>query len=393
MGRRKAQCQQETPAGGLARVWSGGKPGHGHVEPLCVLIATPDRRRAERLAGMLVAHRLNVSYVRTRADLSTHLAARAWDVLIAENALEDGDAMDELEVLAASRRPRTTMLLSARPSLELSLRALRAGVGDLASTEAPSRELGERVNAALCRAEELRRRSGGGAKKVARLRDLCRELSRSRRGLQREVAELETRLSNFESEMDARLALGTLASEFGTIVRQELDIEGLLRTVLEFLLPRTGPTNAAIFLPGSSGDYSLGAYVNYDVPKDAAEVLLDHLAGTLAPKFEHEDDITILRTRGELVERLGDEADWMDDSTLLVMSCRHKGDCLAVLTLFRDRRTPFPEGLIPTLRTIRDLFADQLGRIIRTHHRHLPKHKWGLLGDGDAGDDDIDLAA
>lgn len=282
------------------------------------------------------------------------------------------------------------VLLAPKPGLELSLRALRVGVCDLASTEAPSRELGERVNAALCRAEELRRRSSGGTKKVARLRELCRELGRSRRDLQREVAQLETQLSNFQSEMDARLALGNLASEFGTIVRQELDIEGLLRTVLEFLLPRTGPTNAAIFLPGSSGDYSLGAYVNYDVPKDAAEVLLDHLAATLAPKFEREGDITLLRTRGELVERLGDEADWMDDSSLLVMSCQHKGECLAVLTLFRDRRTPFPEGLIPTLRTVRDLFADQLGRIIRTHHRHLPNHKWGLLGDGD---DDIDLAA
>ena len=28
---------------------------------------------------------------------------------------------------------------------------------------------------------------------------------------------------------------------------------------------------------------------------------------------------------------------------------------------------------------MRQLFADQLARVIRIHHRHLPKNKWGVL--------------
>ena len=42
------------------------------------------------------------------------------------------------------------------------------------------------------------------------------------------------------------------------------------------------------------------------------------------------------------------------------------------------------------------MFAAQLARVIRVHHRHLPKHKWGRIGDPETGtgsDDESDLAA
>ena len=74
------------------------------------------------------------------------------------------------------------------------------------------------------------------------------------------------------------MTMVTLASEFNSLIRQELDLESLLRVSVEFILGKSGPTNAAVFLPAASGDYSLGAYVNYDCPKDSAEVLMDQLA-------------------------------------------------------------------------------------------------------------------
>ena len=33
------------------------------------------------------------------------------------------------------------------------------------------------------------------------------------------------------------------------------------------MLTKTGPTNAAVFLPGTGTDFDLGAYVNYDCPR------------------------------------------------------------------------------------------------------------------------------
>jgi hypothetical protein len=55
------------------------------------------------------------------------------------------------------------------------------------------------------------------------------------------------------------------------------------------------------------------------------------------------------------------------------------------MTLFRDRSTPFPDELVPQLKVMSDLFAKQLARVIRIHHRHLPDKQWTGF---DSWDDD-----
>ncbi len=185
----------------------------------------------------------------------------------------------------------------------------------------------------------------------------------------------------------------SVANEFEGLIRHELDIEALLRSTLEFLLARTGPTNAAVFLPTTSGDYSLGAYVNYDCPKDTCDLLLDHMASAVAPKFENQLEMAHIVGTTNLERRLGEHAAWIGDSALAAIACRHGHETLAIMTLFRDRRTPFSPVLLEQVRAISELFAAQLARVIHIHHRHLPKEKWGMLGDAPADDGYDDLAA
>jgi GAF domain-containing protein len=190
----------------------------------------------------------------------------------------------------------------------------------------------------------------------------------------------------------------TNVSDFKGLIRGELDIEALLRTTLEFVLARSGPTNAAVFLPTTSGDYSLGAYVNYDCPKDTCDVLLDHLANAVAPRFETAvapGGMTHLTDPEALNEFLGDDADWLKGSHVFGFPCSHEGECLAIFMLFRDHRSPFTQPLIEQVHTVGELFAAQLARVIHIHHRHLPKHKWGMIGDPPAETDDYggDMAA
>lgn len=188
----------------------------------------------------------------------------------------------------------------------------------------------------------------------------------------------------------------TTASEFKGLIKQELDIEALLRTTLEFVLGRSGPTNAAVFLPTTSGDFSLGAYVNYDCPKDTVDILLDHMANVIAPKFEHVEQMVHLDTAEALDEYIGDQAEWLGDSHVAGFSCRHDGETLAIFLLFRDRHSPFGKALLDQVQTVGELFASQLARVIKIHHRHLPKEKWGRVGDPEPGydsDDESDLAA
>lgn len=184
----------------------------------------------------------------------------------------------------------------------------------------------------------------------------------------------------------------TTATEFKTLIKHELDIEQLLRTTLEFVLARSGPTNAAVFLPTTSGDYSLGAYVNYDCPKETVDMLLDHVANTVAPKFEKSTVIVQLNDARKLEDFAGGDSAWLGESGVIGFACRHESEVLAIVMLFRDRLSPFGPLLVDQLKTIGELFASQLARVIHVHHRHLPKEKWGCIGDPPECDDE-DLAA
>lgn len=267
------------------------------------------------------------------------------------------------------------------------LTAVRTGAIDVIVGN--GREDSERILAAASRAAGARRERRKTESRRRRLLAVCRALRDSRAELLRQMGEMCGTLAGTYRDMTSQLANVAMSSDFNALVRQELDVEGLLRTTLEYLLKRTGPTNAAIFLPGSSGEYSLGAYVNYDCPRDTVETLLDRLADVAAPAFEDRTDIVQLRSNEALTRTLGEAARWMEGSHALALSCRHEGECLAVCVLFRDRRHPFSDTVVEQVRLIADLFTSQLARVIRTHHRHLSDDRWP----GKAGSDDIDLAA
>jgi FixJ family two-component response regulator len=352
------------------------------------VIASASASRRDALATAL-SGRVGEIVLAAGVDDAIVLAADSAEITLA--ILDDSaGGASTIERLRALRPAIVCVLVSETPDVGAAVRAMQCGAADLIPVGVSSAELVDRLDGALARARTLRDQQAAGARRCERLRRLCRTLNSSRRELMGQVASLCGDLNKAYAEMADQLTVGSVASEFNALVRQELDLESLLRTALEFLLPRTGPTNAAVFLPSSSGDFSLGAYVNYDRPRDTAEVLFDHLAATLAPALEHEREVVRLSPE-MLVERLGED-DWLDAQEVLGMACRHEGECLAVLVLFRDRRQPFDPALMTLLASLRELLGRQLARVIQTHHRHLPKDKWGLLGDDDLGDD-ADLAA
>lgn len=180
----------------------------------------------------------------------------------------------------------------------------------------------------------------------------------------------------------------SVTSEFNAVVRQELDMENLLRTVLELVLRKTGPTNAAIFLPGVDGDFTLGAFANYDCSRESIDSMFDELAGVIGPKFEQLDAPIVMADVAQLRDQLGASAHWVEHSTMLIVSCKDaSGECRAVMTLFRDRRATFNENMIRSVGLMAGITGAQLERVVKTHNRHLSKSKWMNA------DDDIDLAA
>ena len=355
-----------------------------------VLIVSGSRLERMRLASRLADRECgSISDCGLADSAKAAIAAvdgHAYDVAIIRCDLPDGSGVELARALSQRGGGPASILVAENPTVEQAVEAMRSGALDIVSTGVDAGQLGRSMRAALERARELKEREA----RIERLTRVCRRLNQARHDVTRQVSSLCGDMVNAYQELSGQVLQIGIAGEFGSLIRQELDVESLLRTTLEFVLAKIGPTNAAVFLPASSGDFSLGAYVNYDCPKDTADVLLDHLAAVIAPRMEHQTELKSLATEEQLGAFLGEDAHWLADSGVVMFACHHEEECLAVVALFRDRRTPFTERLLPTLGVIRELFGKQLARVIHIHHRHLPKDQWGGF---DEGEDDIDLAA
>lgn len=367
---------------------------------LRVLLIAPDEPAAllaQRLEGR-VARLTRVSPATSHGnppvtDTNAVLAAvssRRHDIVLIH---ADAGASGGFEIARALSRlgdAPASVMIAERPTLELAMSAMRAGAGDILCTSCAGRELAERLADAARQGRLrslLRRRL---ERRCARLQVVSKDVDATRAALDRELAALGVRSGAHEATHE-RVKRLTMATEIASIFRQELELESLLRTTLECLLKKTGPTNAAIFLPSSAGDFTLGAYANYDCPKGGAETMLDTLAGVVAPAFERRPGIHHLPTPSHVELLLGEHAHWLPNAAMVVTACRVDDECLAVLALFRDSRDAFGTETRARIGLVAELFTQQLARVVRTHHRHLPKDKWASPGDvGLESDDDFD---
>ena len=106
--------------------------------------------------------------------------------------------------------------------------------------------------------------------------------------------------------------------------------------------------------------------------------------------MEDEIDIVSFADAREFSEWIGADAGFLANSHVLAFSCMHKGDCLAVIVLFRSAKTPFDEKLAATIDTMREIIAEQLSNVIKVHQRARPSWpKEASDGDLDYHDDDL----
>lgn len=257
---------------------------------------------------------------------------------------------------------------------------MRAGACDIVPSTAKPKELLRRLRSAIAQTRSTRAGRGEAPSVVADAPGAT-EAPVAPAGVRQRATPIKA------GATDAPRTPADLADEFGVQIRCELDVESLLRQALEFVLANAGPTNAAVFLPSTTGDYSLGAYVNYTCPKDTAEVLLDHLANVAAPRLERLEQPLLLTDAAAITEHVGDGVDWMLDNHVLAFACRAGGECLALVLLFRDRQLSFNARAVELCAAIAGRFGEQLARVVRIHHRHLPRDKWGGPGDADAASD------
>lgn len=293
------------------------------------------------------------------------------------------DTLPAIEAIALVRELSQTMpgvscvLMTHEPTLDVAVDAMRAGAVDLIDSRTGEPAMRDAIDLAIERVERARQREI----RIDRLRGVCKELDTVRQDITSQVSSMCTDLVDAYRELSTQIDRVSLVAEFNGIIRQELEIESLLRASLEFLLAKIGPTNAAVYLPSSSDEFSLGAFVNYDRDPESLSVMLDHLADTLAPRMEERGTLFLGRHDADMVSLLGPHAHWLDAQEAIAISCEHDEECLAVIVMFRDRRSPLPTKAREIFEYLAHPLAMQLGRIIHCHHRHIPKDQWTNLGD------------
>ena len=292
----------------------------------------------------------------------------AVDLVVVNADLPAADGIDLAHELTRHRPHLQSVVFTPDPSVEQAKRAVRLGAIDYLTDADDEVALKRAVRRGLEKGLRSRRQSN----RLASLRRLCEKLDHANRDVSKQVDTLCRDLLSAYKELAGQMNSVVQTTEYAALVRDELDLENVIRKTLEHLVDKAGPANCAIFLPATADEYSVGGYVNYDCEGDAGELVLSHLADTLAPLVAEEGEMLRLGDNQTLRETLEDDAELVIDRDVIAFPCFHSEEALAVVAVFRDQREPFEPALLEVCRTVGPILGESLGRVIRIHHRAMP---------------------
>lgn len=279
--------------------------------------------------------------------------------------------------------PETPMLITGSEIKSQDLVSMiRGGACDFVEFPCPPSSLIERLHVAV---NAARQRTVDDVR-IKRLMSICKRLTKVRREMSGRLDELERDLESSQIDMEAQRDLAATTAAFRALISQELGVEDVLRTAIEYMLKETGPTNAAVFLASSETEYTLGAYVSYECTREQANPVLNRLALDVCAHVAEEGDLVRFQDVGEFVEAIGPDAEVLRSSEVVAVPCLFEGECLAVVFLFRDQSTPFAADLAPTLDALRDVLGEQLATVVRVHHRLDPDWPENSYDDSESED-------
>lgn len=367
-------------------------PHRSETHSMCgrVLIVEDDADAAALVDSVCVSLGIPCDIARSAAEAAPLIDHVSYDILVVGVRLPDGTGIEVKERLARIDPLARTLFVGSRVSFEDVVAAMRCGAVDFVTLPLRPAELSTRLRCAWELVQQDRKRDD----KLRRLRKVCRKLKVARTDVTTQVDSLCSELVNAYQELADQIAQVTSVTEFAAVIRQELDVEELLRSTLEYFLRRFGSMNAAVYLPGAGEDFTLGAYINYDCPRGQSDDALDRLGDVVASHLLDETAVRQFRSADEITSFFGDEASWLGESHVLAFTCRDAREPLAIFVLFRSLQMPFPDEAVRTLSALSEVFARQLAHVIHVHHRHLPdtdeRHGWDILRDQQQKEDDDD---
>lgn len=227
----------------------------------------------------------------------------------------------------------------------------------------------ERINTRLDQLLERIRSARNNENQMNDLMDTCRQLAESRDEMSEQVDVLCNDLASAYRSMKDQMSDAVIVSEFKTLISQELDVEDMLRTSLEYMLRRLGPTNAVVYLPETPGRFGIGAYVNYDMTDRDPMPIYQALGEAVCSRMQTETGLVRYEDGEAWARAKSLDTEALADMDMIAFGCRHRDETLAVITFFRDNENPFDDETAGLLDSLRNVLGEHLGRIVRIHRR------------------------
>jgi FixJ family two-component response regulator len=275
--------------------------------------------------------------------------------LITDVNLPDGKGTELLPLLADRQPATSAIVITADPSMDVAISAMRKGALDFLPKPFTRENLLDRVVAAL-------RRQARDAQKdarLAKLREAFRRLNSARHTVSKKVDLLCNDLINSYSELSRDFEVARVEQDLRTSLTNARDLEQLLANSMDWLVRRFGKCNAAIFLALEDDEYQVAACMNHTLTGTRA--LFDALREALLPVIQREGFVHF--NEDEVGQQLSKEQlKHLGVQTLLGVDCTFAGQSLASIMLFRDADTPFLDTDEQTLRAMGPVLGNALIR-------------------------------
>tara|TARA_B100002051_G_scaffold260148_1_gene280396 strand:- start:827 stop:1981 length:1155 start_codon:yes stop_codon:yes gene_type:complete len=348
----------------LQRLIQDAATGEIKADRACLLILGTDDETRRQLVSS-VESTGHVCLVTDSIDEARSIieAHDAIDAMLIDGTSSDRESLRLIREAQSLRPWVRSMVWSSKLDPSLTVEAIREGASDFLVLPGDMDRLDARLDQILDRVRAAR----DNEKRMNNLLDTCRQLTESRDEMSEQVDVLCNDLASAYRSMRDQMSDAVIVSEFKTLISQELDVEDMLRTALEYMLRRLGPTNAVVYLPEAEGRFGIGAYVNYDMTDRDPMPLYRALGDTLCQSLKNESGL-VRYEDGEAWARANEiDADALKDAELIAFACKHHGETLAIMTFFRD--SSFDDSTAGLLDSLRNELGSQLGRIVRIHRR------------------------
>jgi FixJ family two-component response regulator len=321
---------------------------------------------AEAIGQALEAPRRRIEHAASIGAAERTLAEQAIDLVLLDVALPAGDGMALARKLQRTSPLTRSIVITAHASLACAIDAMRSGAVDFIAKPLNVDELNERVAAAMKHQRHDRRRD----RQFTRLRKLCKHLNQARHEITDQVDILCNDLVTAYQDLAGQVNQIERSSELRAQLAEELDLEQVLRRAMEHLLDKIGPSNIIVFLPASSGGFTVGGYVNYSDATGEQLPLVEPLPSTAAERLMADGDCVELADQQQIESWLQTPCGWLADMHLIGVPCVDgAGEPLAGLIMFRPADEPFDERAVQTLTAAAPVLTDQLIKVIHVHHR------------------------